>query len=190
MALEFTTSYLKDVISLFRYNKGLGDRAIAQAPDASLAATLDPESNSIATIVKHLSGNMRSRWTDFLTSDGEKPSRNRDGEFEAPPQTRAEVVVLWESGWKCTFDALATLTDENLTQTDLHPHRAAFRDAGHQPATRPQRVSRGTDRLSGQAFRRRKMDHAERPSRPVSRFQRPRRQARSLPALSQTQQNR
>jgi hypothetical protein len=117
VALEFTTSYMQDAISLFRYYKGLGDRAIAQAPDASLAATLDRESNSIATIVKHLSGNMVSRWTDFLTSDGEKPSRNRDAEFEAPPQTRAEVLALWESGWKCAFDTLAGLTDENLAQT-------------------------------------------------------------------------
>jgi len=117
VALEFTTSYLKDAISLFRQHKGLGDRAIAQAPDASLAATLDPESNSIATIVKHLSGNMHSRWTDFLTSDGEKSTRNRDAEFEAPPQTRAEIIALWESGWKCAFDALTALTDENLAET-------------------------------------------------------------------------
>ena len=117
MALEFTTSYLKDAISLFRQSKGLGDRAIAQAPEASLAVALDSESNSIATIVKHLSGNMRSRWTDFLSSDGEKPTRNRDAEFEAPPQTRAEVLALWESGWKCTFDALAALTDEDLART-------------------------------------------------------------------------
>jgi hypothetical protein len=137
MALEFTTSYLKDAISLFRYYKGLGDRAIAQAPDASLAATLDPESNSIATIVKHLSGNMRSRWTDFLTSDGEKPDRNRDAEFVAPPRTRAEIAALWESGWKCTLDALATLTDENLTQTiyiRTEPHsvmQAISRQLGH-----------------------------------------------------------
>jgi hypothetical protein len=117
VALEFTTSYLQDAISLFRYYKRIGDGAIAQAPDASLAATLDPQANSIATIVKHLSGNMQSRWTDFLTSDGEKPTRNRDAEFEAPPQTRAEVVALWESGWKCALDALAELTDDNLTQT-------------------------------------------------------------------------
>jgi uncharacterized protein DUF1572 len=117
MALEFTTSFLKDAISLFHQSKGLGDRAIAQAPDDSLAAALDPGSNSIATIVKHLSGNMRSRWTDFLNSDGEKPTRNRDGEFEAPPQTRAEVMALWESGWKCAFDTLATLTDEDLART-------------------------------------------------------------------------
>lgn len=137
MALEFTTSYLQDAISLFRYYKGLGDRAIAQAPDASLAATVDRESNSIATIVKHLSGNMVSRWTDFLSTDGEKPSRNRDAEFEAPPQTRAEVLALWESGWKSTLDALATLTDENIAQTvyiRTEPHsvmQAITRQLGH-----------------------------------------------------------
>jgi Protein of unknown function (DUF1572) len=125
MALEFTTSYLTDMRSQFRYYKRIGDGALAQAPESSLAATLDGESNSVATIVKHLSGNMRSRWTDFLTTDGEKPGRNRDGEFEAPPQTRDEVIALWESGWKCTFDALETVTDENLAQTVLirtEPH--------------------------------------------------------------------
>ena len=89
MALEFTTSYLKDATDLFRYYKRLGDRAMEQAPDEALFATLDAESNSIAIIVKHLTGNMRSRWTDFLTTDGEKPDRNRDSEFEAPPETRA-----------------------------------------------------------------------------------------------------
>src|ERR1700691_3692962 len=108
---------MKDAISLFRYNKRIGDGAIAQAPDASLAATLDPESNSIATIVKHLSGNMRSRWTNFLTTDGEKPDRNRDGEFEEPPRTRAELLEMWERGWKLVFDALEPLTDADLART-------------------------------------------------------------------------
>jgi hypothetical protein len=117
MALEFTTSYLKDSIDLFRYYKRLGDRAIEQAPDEALTAALDAESNSIATIVKHVSGNMRSRWTDFLTSDGEKPSRNRDTEFEAPPKTRAELTALWETGWKCAFDALGPLTEADLGRT-------------------------------------------------------------------------
>jgi uncharacterized damage-inducible protein DinB len=115
--LEFTTSYLKDSIDLFRYYKRLGDRAIEQAPDEALTAALDAESNSIATIVKHVSGNMRSRWTDFLTSDGEKPSRNRDTEFEAPPKTRAELTALWEAGWKCVFDALGPLTEADLGRT-------------------------------------------------------------------------
>ena len=117
MALELTTSYVKDTISLFRLYKGLGDRAIAQAPDASLTVELDPESNSIATLVKHLSGNLRSRWTDFLTSDGEKPTRNRDGEFEAPPQSRPELLEMWEGGWRCVFETLDTLTDADLERT-------------------------------------------------------------------------
>ena len=117
MALEFTTSYLKDSTDLLRYYKKLAERAIAQVPDAALTATLDAESNSIAIIVKHLTGNMQSRWSDFLTSDGEKPSRNRDAEFEAPPQTRAELLALWDASWKIVFDALAPLTDDDLVRT-------------------------------------------------------------------------
>src|ERR1019366_1372539 len=97
MALEFTTSYLKDATDLFRYYKRLGDRAMEQVPDDALFATLDVESNSIAVIVNHLAGNMRSRWTDFLTTDGEKPGRNRDAEFETPPKARAELMALWDS---------------------------------------------------------------------------------------------
>jgi hypothetical protein len=117
MALELTTSYIADTLSLFRHYKSLGDRAIAQAPDGALAQALDPESNSIATIVKHVSGNMQSRWTDFLTSDGEKPTRRRDEEFEKPPQTRAELTSMWESAWKCLFDSLSTLSDDDLVKT-------------------------------------------------------------------------
>jgi hypothetical protein len=117
MALQFTTSYSKDSLDLFRYYKKLAERAMEQCPDEGLFATLDPESNSIATIVKHLAGNMRSRWTDFLTTDGEKPDRHRDTEFETPPQNRAELLALWERGWKCVFDALEPLTDADLTKT-------------------------------------------------------------------------
>ncbi len=117
MTLEFTTSCLKDSVDLLRYYKRLGDRAIAQVSDDALFATIDAESNSIAIIVKHLGGNMRSRWTDFLTSDGEKPDRDRDSEFEAPPKTREEILALWESGWKLAFDALAPLTDADLSRT-------------------------------------------------------------------------
>src|SRR6201993_1143655 len=117
MAHEFTTSYLKDTADLFRYYKRLGDRAMQQTPDEGLFATLDAESNSIAIIVKHLSGNMRSRWTDFLTTDGEKPGRNRDSEFEAPPVTRGELMEVWETGWKCVFDSLNTLSEDDLKKT-------------------------------------------------------------------------
>ncbi len=117
MTLEFTTSCLKDSVDLLHFYKRLADRAMAQVSDGALFTTLDGESNSIAIIVKHLAGNMRSRWTDFLTSDGEKPDRDRDTEFEAPPNSRDELLELWESGWRITFDALTPLTDADLTRT-------------------------------------------------------------------------
>jgi uncharacterized damage-inducible protein DinB len=114
MPLEFTTDYVKDSLSLFRYYKKLGDGALQQTPDDALHTTLDDESNSIATIVKHMTGNMRSRWTDFLTTDGEKPDRHRDTEFETPPKTRAELMALWETNWKLVFDALEPLTEADM----------------------------------------------------------------------------
>ena len=117
MALEFTTSYLKDTIAVLRYYKSLAERAIAQVTDEQLTTTLDIEMNSIAQIVKHMAGNMRSRWTDFLTSDGEKPNRNRDSEFEEPPRTREETVKMWEAGWGYVFEALEPLTDADLSRT-------------------------------------------------------------------------
>jgi len=117
MTHQLTTSYLKDSIDLFRYYKNLAERAIEQCPDEGLFAVLDAESNSIAIVVKHLAGNMRSRWTDFLATDGEKPDRNRDTEFEEPPKTRAELLALWEQGWKYLFDALSPLSDADLTRT-------------------------------------------------------------------------
>lgn len=117
MALEFTTSYLKDSLALFRYYKMLGDKAMAQVSDSGLLVAIDHESNSIAIIVKHLAGNMVSRWTDFLTSDGEKPGRDRDAEFLAPPRTRAELLAMWENGWKIAFDSLAPLTEEDMSRT-------------------------------------------------------------------------
>jgi hypothetical protein len=117
MPHHFSTSYVQDSIGLFRYYKRLAERAMEQCPDEGLFATLDPESNSIAIIVKHLSGNMRSRWRDFLTSDGEKPDRHRDSEFEAAPQTRTELLALWEQGWQYLFTALEPLTDADLGKT-------------------------------------------------------------------------
>jgi hypothetical protein len=117
MAHERTDSYLKDSITILRYYKKLGENAIAQCPDAGLVAELDEQSNSIAIIVKHLAGNMISRWTDFLTSDGEKLNRNRDGEFEEAPKTRAEILDLWERGWDCFFGALERLSDADMTRT-------------------------------------------------------------------------
>ena len=117
MAHRLTTSYAEDVKDLFRYYKKLAERAIEQCPDEALFSALDAESNSIAIIVKHMAGNARSRWTDFLTTDGEKPDRNRDSEFEEPPKNRAELIALWEQGWKILFDALAQLTEADLART-------------------------------------------------------------------------
>ena len=117
MAHQFSTSYVSDSKSLFHYYKKLGERAMQQCPDEDLFAAQDAESNSISIIVKHLAGNMRSRWTDFLTSDGEKPDRNRDTEFEDAPQTREELLGMWERGWKCVLDALEPLTDADLGRT-------------------------------------------------------------------------
>jgi hypothetical protein len=117
MAHRLTTSYIKDSVDLFGYYKRLAERAIQQCPDDGLFSTLDPESNSIAIIVKHMAGNIHSRWTDFLTTDGEKPDRNRDSEFEKPPRDRAELMAMWESGWKILFDALEPLTEADMART-------------------------------------------------------------------------
>ena len=116
MAHKFLTSYLEDSIALFRHYKKLGEGAIAQVSDEHLCTVLDPEMNSVALIVKHMAGNMRSRWIDFLTTDGEKPNRDRDTEFEAPPATRQAVWKLWEEGWAHVFAALEPLSDADLTR--------------------------------------------------------------------------
>ncbi len=117
MALKFTTSYLEDSLTLFRYYKKLGEDAMAQVADDQLHTVLDPEANSIAITVKHMAGNMRSRWTDFLTTDGEKPDRNRDTEFEEPPATRGALMQVWEAGWERVFGALEPLSDADLGRT-------------------------------------------------------------------------
>ena len=107
--------YLEDALHTFRDYKKLADRAFAQTSEEDFFRALDPESNSIAVIVKHLAGNMLSRWTDFLTSDGEKPNRNRDMEFEMLPNTtKAEMLAFWEKGWQCVFAAIEPLTADDL----------------------------------------------------------------------------
>ena len=117
MALKFTTSYLEDSLAVFRYYKKLAEKAMDQVADQHLFAVLDEAANSIAIIVKHMTGNMRSRWTDFLTSDGEKPDRNRDSEFVDPPATRAALMADWENGWARVFDTLESLNDDDLART-------------------------------------------------------------------------
>src|SRR5579872_6345006 len=125
MALEFTTSYLKDALEVFRYYKKLAERAMTQVTDEQLFAELDPEANSIAIVVKHMAGNMRSRWRDFLTTDGEKPDRQRDAEFIDPPATRERLMQLWEEGWRHVFGALEPLSDADLERT------VTIRDEAH-----------------------------------------------------------
>lgn len=117
MPHQFTTSYLEESIALFRQYKKLAEGAMVQVTDEQLFTTIDQESNSIAIIVKHMAGNMRSRWTDFLTTDGEKPTRDRDSEFVDAPQSRDALLHLWEEGWTCVFTALTPLTDADLDRT-------------------------------------------------------------------------
>jgi hypothetical protein len=117
MALKFTTSYLEDSLTLFRYYKNLAERAMEQVTDEQLFAMLDEEANSIAIIAKHMGGNMRSRWTNFLTTDGEKPDRDRDSEFVDPPDTRKALLDVWEDGWTRLFQALEPLSDADLGRT-------------------------------------------------------------------------
>jgi hypothetical protein len=110
---------LTTLIAEYRKLKTLGDRALAQVPsEDALNLFLDPESNSIVVIVRHLAGNFRSRWTDFLTSDGEKPQRNRDGEFDQERRlTRDETLAEWENGWAVLFQSVEALTPADLQRT-------------------------------------------------------------------------
>ncbi|MCD6064860.1 MAG: hypothetical protein K0R82_2771, partial [Flavipsychrobacter sp.] len=111
-----TIEYLKSAKRQFQYYKQLGEKAMEQMKDEELFWQPNEESNSVATIVKHLHGNMLSRWTDFLTTDGEKEWRNRDGEFENNWNTREAVLQAWDIGWKCLFDALDNITDEDINR--------------------------------------------------------------------------
>ena len=117
MALKLTTSYLEDSLTLFQYYKKLCEQAMEQVKDEDLFTVLDGEANSIAIIVKHMTGNMRSRWTDFLTTDGEKVDRNRDGEFIEPAPTREALLQSWQEGWAVVFRALEPLSDADLART-------------------------------------------------------------------------
>lgn len=116
-ALEFTTSYIEDALAVFRYYKRLAERAMEQVTDEQLFAVIDKEANSIAVIVKHMAGNMRSRWTDFLTTDGEKPDRDRDSEFVDPPATREGLMAMWDDGWNRVLSAIEPLTEADLGRT-------------------------------------------------------------------------
>ena len=115
---SLAAAYLRDIIRTYKNCKALGDGALAQVSDADLNTLVDPDANSIAIIVKHLAGNLRSRFTDFLTSDGEKPDRDRDAEFELPEATsREQILQGWESAWAIALGSIEALTDEDLERT-------------------------------------------------------------------------
>lgn len=114
--MEINTAYLESVRKQFLYYKTLGEKAIAQLEPEQLFVVDKDDNNSIAAIIKHLSGNMLSRWTDFLTSDGEKVWRNRDAEFENDLGSKTEVMTLWNEGWDCFFATLESLKPAQLTE--------------------------------------------------------------------------
>lgn len=110
---QIIENYLSDTVEAFRSYKRLAERAIEQVGDEEFFRALDGEANSIAAMTKHIGGNLRSRWTDFLTSDGEKPDRNRDAEFVADSDTRESLTQIWEAGWNALFAALEALSAED-----------------------------------------------------------------------------
>ncbi|HEX8268984.1 MAG TPA: DUF1572 family protein [Flavobacterium sp.] len=114
--MEINATYLESVKKQFSYYKALGEKAIAQLEPEQLFISLNEETNSIAIIINHLSGNMLSRWTDFLTTDGEKEWRNRDAEFEHVLTTKEQVMEAWNKGWQCVFNAINPLEPEQLSE--------------------------------------------------------------------------
>ena len=118
MTVDFRDVYLRDMVRTFRNYKTLGERAMAQVSDADLHTLVDPDANSIALVVKHVAGNLRSRFRDFLTADGEKPDRNRDSEFEMPARAaRAELTQWWESAWAVVLASIEALAPTDLDRT-------------------------------------------------------------------------
>ena len=114
--MEISNNYLESVKKQMHYYKTIAEKAIEQLLPEQLFLSVNEDSNSIATIIKHLSGNMISRWTDFLTTDGEKEWRNRDAEFEKTIKTKKELLETWEKGWDCFFNAINGLKPEQLSQ--------------------------------------------------------------------------
>lgn len=128
---------LAAAIDEFQKIKKLADKSIEQLSDAQLRATIDPDANSVAVLMRHMAGNMRSRWIEFMTSDGEKPDRMRDREFEDPGQSRAELIAEWEHGWRCVFEALTPLGDADLQRSvvirgeSMSVYKAISRQVAH-----------------------------------------------------------
>ena len=150
MAHELTTSYLRDSLTLFRRYKTLTEQAMAQVTDEQLLIALDSEMNSIALIVKHLAGNMRSRWTDVLVSDGEKPDRQRDTEFENPPATQGRIHEDVGRGMELRLRCSGAFVGCGYRPHGHDPRRTALVDAGDQPSDRALRLSLRADRIPGE----------------------------------------
>jgi hypothetical protein len=135
--MDIPSELMSAAINAFEANKRLADRAVEQVTDDKLHVALDENTNSIAVIMKHIAGNLISRWTDFLTTDGEKPTRNRDDEFVDSFSSRAELLGFWELGWTCLLQTLRSLTPEDLGKTvsirgELHSVPLALeRSLGH-----------------------------------------------------------
>lgn len=135
--MNTAAEFLAAIINAFEANKRLADRAIEQLSDEKLRLALDANTNSIAVLMKHVAGNLRSRWTDFLTTDGEKPDRDRDGEFVDSFQSRVEILKDWDRGWTCLLQTLSNLTPADLEKTVTirgEPHTvplALSRSLGH-----------------------------------------------------------
>jgi hypothetical protein len=135
--MDVTAEFLSAIINAFEANKRMADRAVEQVPDGKLNVALDENTNSIAVIMKHVAGNLASRWTDFLTTDGEKPWRNRDDEFVDTFAGREELLAAWDRGWACLFQTLRGLKLEDLGKTVTirgEPHSvplALERSLGH-----------------------------------------------------------
>jgi uncharacterized damage-inducible protein DinB len=135
--MSASPDFLAAILNAFQANKRLADRAIEQVPDDKLRIPLDEHTNSIAVIMKHVAGNLISRWTDFLTTDGEKPWRNRDDEFVDNFAGRAEILAYWDRGWSVLLTTLSSLTPDDLARTVTirgEPHTvplALARSLGH-----------------------------------------------------------
>ena len=137
--MSFEESFLKDSIKRFKYYKELGDKTFEQLSEADLFYQPSTESNSIAVIVQHLYGNMLSRWTNFLTEDGEKEWRKRDAEFEVMHGSKQDLLSFWNEGWQCLLTTLESLQPEDLTKTitirtePLRVYDAILRQLAHYP---------------------------------------------------------
>lgn len=132
-------TFLKDVIKRFRNYKELGDKTLAQLSEKDFFFRPSPASNSIAVIIQHMYGNMMSRWTNFLTEDGEKHWRNRDKEFNEMTDSRSDILSFWNAGWECLFNTLESLQPEDLDKTiyirtePLTAYDAILRQLAHYP---------------------------------------------------------